>query len=96
MQCYFPPNSCRIYSRPCVEVLCQDQMGVYGLFRNGCCVYIGKGDIRERLLAHLSGDNPRITLAAPTHYAACVTPNMDAIEKAMILTYFPGCNRRVG
>lgn len=72
-------------------------MGVYGLSINqDGWVYVGKGDIRQRLLDHLNGDNPCITRNGPTHWVDWVTGNMDAIEKALILELKPSCNKKVG
>ncbi len=86
----------RVYNRQDVEKLSSNQFGVYGLFKEGVWIYIGKGDIRQRLLDHLNGDNPYITLAQPDHWVAELTPNADAREKELIREYNPVCNKRVG
>ena len=36
-------------------------MGCYGLYKTGQWIYVGKGDTRTRLLAHLNNHNPCIT-----------------------------------
>jgi hypothetical protein len=93
----FPNQTARGFSRANIEAITPGQMGCYGLFINqGGWVYIGKGDIRKRLLEHLSGDNPRITRSSPTHYVSVVTNNMDQLEKALILECNPTCNKKVG
>jgi len=53
----FPQQNPRIYNKANVEALNKNQMGCYGLLKNGVCIYVGKGDIRQRLLDHLNGDN---------------------------------------
>jgi len=57
---------------------------------------VGKGDIRDRLLKHLNGDNPRIAHQAPDQWVSEVTSNMDVREKELILEFNPTCNQRVG
>jgi hypothetical protein len=71
---------------------------VYGLFRAGQWIYIGKGNIRERLLAHFNGDNPYILRAQPTHWVgeALLDPQMSLREKELILLHKPLCNQKVG
>lgn len=85
------------FDRATIEWLSPNQGGVYGLYvASKNWVYVGKGDIRARLLAHLNGDNPCITGQRPTHFLTEVTPSMDAREKELILELNPSCNRRVG
>ena len=64
----FPEQEPRAFTRANIEALTENQMGCYGLFRDGQWIYVGKGDIRTRLLAHLNGDNTCITTARPTHW----------------------------
>lgn len=93
----FPKQTARTFTRTNIEAITPGQMGCYGLFINqGAWVYIGKGDIRKRLLEHLNGDNPCITRNGPTHYVDAVTNNMDETEKALILEFNPTCNKKVG
>lgn len=72
-----------------------NRFGVYGLCNELGFVYIGKGDIRERLLAHLAGDDPRLLLERPTHYIheICSGSGMHRRERELILEYDPPCNR---
>jgi len=86
----------RIYNQRNVEALKLDQMGVYGLLHQNNCIYIGKGDIRTRLLAHLNGDNPMILKHQPTHWVDEVTVNLDAREIELIQEMNPVCNQRIG
>jgi hypothetical protein len=92
----FPNQTPRAFTKANVEAIRPGQDGCYGLFRASSCVYVGKGDIRVRLLAHLNGDNPCITRNAPTHWVDWVTPNMDEAEKSLILELDPVCNKKVG
>lgn len=93
----FVQQTPRLFTRPDVESLNAGQVGVYGLFRNSCWVYVGKGDLRERLLAHLNGDNSYITKQAPTHWLGEVTQGgPSARERELILALQPRCNLRVG
>jgi hypothetical protein len=81
-----------------VLVLNPNQNGIYGLFKEGQWVYVGKGDIKQRLLAHLNGDNQLILRASPTHWVAelCNEPVTDAREKQLILELQPLCNQKIG
>jgi len=88
----------RQFNRLNVEALNLNQNGVYGLFKEGQWVYVGKGDVRQRLLAHLDGDNPSILRAGPTHWVDEVhsEPNMSLREKELIIELNPSCNKKVG
>lgn len=92
----FPNQTPRVFARDQVESLWPDQRGCYGLFNNNRWVYVGKGDIRQRLLDHLNGDNPEILANSPTHWVDVVTPSADLEEKRLILEYQPICNKRLG
>lgn len=93
----FPNQTARAFTRQNIEALAPNQFGCYGLFINqGEWVYVGKGDIRKRLLDHLNGDNPCITRSRPTHWVDIVTDDMDRLEKSLILELNPTCNKKVG
>jgi hypothetical protein len=92
----FPPQNPAEFTRVRAEAIRFNQFGVYGLFRQGLAVYVGKGDIRQRLLDHLDGDNSCITSQAPTHFLIEVTSDMDARERQLILELQPFCNLKVG
>ena len=92
----FPQQMPRPFTDQGVRTLQPGQNGCYGLFKKDLWIYVGKGDIRERLLAHLGGDNPCITRYAPTHFVTLVTPDMVKAEKALILELQPACNQKVG
>lgn len=64
----FPEQQKRPFTKTGIEVLTQNQIGIYGIFNDTECIYIGQGDIRERLLRHLNGDIPCILLKKPIYY----------------------------
>lgn len=87
----------RLYSPVDVQSLNLNQNGVYGLFKSGLWIYIGKGDIRKRLLDHLNGDNPLITKFGPTHWVGeVITGDPSLREKQLIIECQPICNKRIG
>lgn len=92
----FPKQDAKGFNRTSIEALKPDQIGVYGLFKTGSWVYIGRGDIRARLLDHLNGDNPCIVREEPTHWVNVVTTDSVEREKALIIDCYPICNQSVG
>ena len=87
----------RAFNREGIERLNPNQTGVYGLLKKDVWIYVGKGDIRQRLLDHLNGDNPCITREGPTSFVANVTSgDPSARERELILELDPVCNIRVG
>lgn len=92
----FPQQNPRAFTRPGIEALNPNQNGCYGIFRSGVWIYVGRGDIRARLLSHLGGDNPRITNEMPTHFVSLVTNDDTNAEKRLILELNPIANRKVG
>ena len=86
----------RAFTRENIEALNTDQIGVYGLFRENHWIYIGRGDIRARLLAHFNGDNSCITREGPTHWLDVVISDDVDEEKRLILEFNPVCNKKVG
>ena len=92
----FPQQDPRPFNRTNIEALNRNQMGCYGLFRQDRWIYVGKGDIRQRLLDHLNGDNPCITRERPTHWMDVVTSDHDNREKQLIVELSPSCNKKVG
>ena len=92
----FVPQKPRLFTKQSIEVLNVGQIGVYGLFRQGLWVYVGKGDIKQRLLDHLNGDNPLISRAQPTHWVGeLVVGDPSFREKELILEFLPICNQKV-
>lgn len=93
----FVKQTPRAFNREGIEWLDPGQTGVYGLFRKGVWVYVGKGDIRQRLFDHLNGDNPCITRENPTSWVAeKISGDPSARERELILELDPICNIRVG
>jgi excinuclease UvrABC nuclease subunit len=93
----FPQQQPRLFTRASVESLNPNQIGVYGIFRQGTWLYVGKGDIRQRLLNHLNGDNPSIIREQPTHWVDEVTIGDPSLrEKQLIAEFQPICNQRLG
>jgi hypothetical protein len=88
----FPPQKPKRFDRPSVEQLRAGAVGCYGLFRQDRWVYIGKGNIRERLLAHLDGDSPSILEQHPTHWVAVEAADYDVLVRELVLTCEPLCN----
>lgn len=88
----------RAFIKQNVESLNPNQFGVYGIFNQNRWIYVGKGDIRKRLLDHLNGDNPCILNAQPTHWVdeTCSESRMDIREKQLISELKPLCNERLG
>jgi len=92
----FPNQTPRFFSRGDIESIAVNQYGCYGIFHKDAWIYVGKGNIRSRLLDHLNGDNPDILTARPTHWVGVVTDNMEVEEKRLILELRPICNKRIG
>ncbi len=94
----FIPQTPRVLNRANVLAINPNQLGVYGIYKQGQWIYVGKGDVRQRLLAHLAGDNPAIFAAYPTHWVdeVCSDPQMSVREKQLILELNPLCNKKVG
>lgn len=84
------------FTRQSIEIVPSTARGVYGLYTSVKWVYVGMGDIRDRLLSHLNGDNPCINRNSPNSYIAEVTSNPAAREEALIGELNPTCNQRVG
>jgi len=95
----FVQQTSRAFNRYNVESLNPNQYGVYGLFKQGAWVYIGRGDIRQRLLSHLNGDNPCILQYKPTHWVDEVYNDelsAERREKQLIVELNPICNEKIG
>ena len=88
----------RLFNRQNIEAIRPGQFGVYGIFRNGQWIYVGKGDIRQRLLAHFDGDNQYIIASGPTYFVdeLCSDLMISIREKQLILELRPSCNQKVG
>jgi hypothetical protein len=95
----FVQQTPRLFTKANVEALNPEQLGVYGIYKDGMWIYVGQGDVRQRLLDHLNGDNPCILNAIPTHWVDEI--HVDATqrlrrERELLLECRPSCNQRVG
>ena len=86
----------RPFTNQAVESIAEDQLGVYGIFKEGVWIYIGSGDIRERMTDHLAGDIPCILNHRATDWVGWVTNDYKRLEKELIVEFQPVCNQRVG
>lgn len=89
-------NTPREFTRAGIEGITPNQMGVYALYKTNRWIYVGRGDIRARLLDHLNGDNACINREHPTHWVDEVTANHVERERQVIVELNPVCNQRVG
>jgi hypothetical protein len=87
----FPPQKPKPFDRPSVESLSPRAVGCYGLFREDRWIYIGKGPLRERLLAHLAGEAPWRLEDGPTHWVAVETTDCDQLQEELVLACNPVC-----
>ena len=99
----FPTQTPRTFTRENIKNIKGNPSGCYGLMRPAqtrhrpaVWIYVGKGDIKERLIDHLGGDNACITQHAPTHWLDVVADDYNELEKQLIREYDPICNRRIG
>lgn len=80
-----------------VQSLELGKKGVYALYDSKRWIYIGRGDVADRLGKHLQqGDNPCILRENPTHFMVEYTHSTVAREKELIEELKPVCNERVG
>jgi hypothetical protein len=92
----FPHQVPMRFTREDIMRLLPNQIGCYGLFSGQQWIYVGKGNIRDRLLDHLRGDNALINSMRPTHFVAVQTVECDQVEKDLIRECRPLCNQKVG
>ena len=77
-----------------LHLLDPGQNGVYGIFSDNEPVYVGSGDIRERMIAHLNGDNDCITSNTPNQWLGELVPgDPKAREGELIQELRPRCNQ---
>lgn len=89
----------RLFTLENVKMINPGQFGVYGLFKEGVWIYVGKGDIRKRLLEHLNGDNPCITKTQPTHWVDEVIKGDPSLREKQLIAELSSqliCNERLG
>ena len=86
----------RPYTREEIERINPNQNGVYGIFRGDRAIYIGSGDIRDRMLKHIDDDNPCITQNTPNQWTASViSGDPTGREGELIQEYAPICNKQI-
>jgi len=83
------------FNREAIESFNIGQTGVYAIYNARKWIYIGRGDIRQRLLDHLDGDIPSISTNSPTHFRAEVTDDSIKREQQLLREYMPACNQRL-
>ncbi|MCK6461231.1 MAG: hypothetical protein L6Q95_15215 [Planctomycetes bacterium] len=73
----------------------EGKRGVYGLFSDEGCVFVGKGNLRERLLAHLKPGYTEearcIRRSAPTWFLYEETENFVVRHMGLVVEYAPKC-----
>ena len=92
----FNSNHTGAFNQAEIEALSPDQMGVYGIYRQGQWIYIGSGDIRERLLSHLLGADSAdacILAREPASWIAEVTPSYRGRAAVLSKEFDPPCNQ---
>lgn len=93
----FVKQTPRLFTKADVQLLNHSQNGVYGIFKSGVWLYVGKGDIRQRLLDHLNGDVPGLLASGPTHWVAeSIIGDPSHREKELIVKLKPLHNKKVG
>ncbi len=92
----FPQQTARFFTTLGVGSVPDNLRGVYGLFRDqGPWIYVGKGEIKNRLQDHLRGDIPCIIQNGATHFY--IEEGSSLIrEKELIRELKPLCNERIG
>jgi len=84
-----------LFNRQAIESFASSQTGVYAIYNAQKWIYIGRGDIRQRLLDHLAGDIPSINTNTPTHFRAEITGDSIKREKQLLREYAPACNPKL-
>ena len=80
-----------------IQRITKGQEGVYGLLNGETWIYVGMGDIGQRLLDHMGGDNACITEQRPTHWVAeTAIADSRQREKNLIRELKPICNKKAG
>ena len=91
----FPPQPRRPFTQEEIERLPADARGVYGLFNEEGCVFVGKGRLRERLAAHLKGGVTEeahcIRRNAPTYWLCEETEDFVVRHLGLVVEYEPRC-----
>lgn len=91
----FPDQPRRPFVREEIERLPQGSRGVYGLFNEEGCVFVGKGNLRERLLGHLKAgfaeESRCIRQHGPSYFLCEETENFVVRHMGLVVEYGPKC-----
>jgi hypothetical protein len=91
----FPDQPRRPFLREEIERVADGVRGVYGLFNEEGCVFVGKGNLRDRLLGHLKGGYTEearcIRDRAPTYWLCEETENFVVRHMGLVVEYRPRC-----
>src|SRR2546421_6839329 len=90
----FPRQIPATFTRTDIEAIevTPGYLGCYGLFKADVWVYVGCGDVRARLLAHLNGDDACISKLRPTRLVLAVASDTTALERRLLSEHQPVCN----
>lgn len=84
------------WSKPWIEYRAPNSLGVYSLRdKEGNVLFVGKGNVRERLLSHWNRENPTdasIWDHAPASFRFEVTLHPDKREAELVRELKPPCN----
>lgn len=89
------PYTVHQFTRSDIESLAPDTEGCYALYSGDVCVYVGAGNLRARLLAHLEGDIYCITLHRPKRWFEYQCENPQAEARRLTRELRPRCNPRI-
>lgn len=90
-----PHESAYAFEEQSVLTYAPHKMGVYLIYRTGKWIYVGHGDIQERLIAHVHGDKPDIQREDASWFMFETCKSEEAAiarEKVLIFNYRPACN----
>ena len=80
------------FVRDVVEQIEEGQIGCYGLLKDGEVIYVGAGEIRSCMLAHLGGQPASLQGCPPTHWIGAEVPDPDTLLPELLEEYRPRCN----
>jgi predicted GIY-YIG superfamily endonuclease len=90
-----PHENAYAFDEQSVLTYAPSEMGVYFIYRTGKWLYVGHGNVQERLLGHVRGDKPELQRedAMWFMFETCKTEE-EAIarEKVLLFSYRPACN----
>lgn len=91
----FPDQARRSFAAAEIERLPPGKRGVYGLFNDAGCVFVGKGNLRERLLLHLKSGYTEeahcVRKNAPAWFLIEETENFIVRHMGLVVEYAPRC-----